>query len=311
MATPNNARHGIVKADPSALLRLSAHKAKPGGTIAPGFKAKKALNLKYMGGKTIPNLSFKSFYLGGSGWAASDVQNIDTALSGALSDPHLNNVILQYYPGAASISTTFLGSKTLTAPVAGPFTRDSVNPVLAGLLADGSLQGVDLANTLICLMLPPGVELTTDAAGGVGKLKGDGADNLDSSKQGLGGYHGSCHIGNQVVYFAVAVYSQFINGQPNGIPVWPDSWKNVVATLYHELNEARTDPDVEESMRQNNDALLGWYSQKGGEIGDIPITEAGANIRSVMVELTLGNGVVAPIQLMWSNAVGGPEGPFG
>jgi len=309
MPTSTNSWRGIVKADPSVLMNLRAHKVKPGGKIAPGFKAKKALNLKYMGGKTISNLSFKSFYLGGSAWMASDMQNIDAALSGALADPHLNNVMLQYYPGATSISTAFLGSKTLTAAVDNPFTRDSVNPVLAALLADGSLQGADLADTVVCLMLPPGIELTTDAAGGVGRVMGD--DNLDSSKQGLGGYHGSCHIGNQVVYFSVAVYSQFINGQPNGIPVWPDSWKNVVATLYHELNEARTDPDVEESMRQNNNALLGWYSQKAGEIGDIPITEAGANIRSVMVELTLGNGVVAPIQLMWSNAVGGPEGPFG
>ncbi len=310
--TNPQARHGIVKVDPAVLMTLRAHKKKPTGAIAPGFKARKTLNMTFKGGKTIPHLSFKTFYLGSQNWPASDMQNIDTALSGAMSDPHLNNVMQQYYPGAAAISTAFLGSARLIPAVVAPFTRDSVNPILAGLIADGSLNGVDFDTTVICLMLPPGVTLTTDAVGGVGKARGDG-DNLDSSLQGLGGYHGSCHIGAQRVYFAAGVYSQFINGQPNGIPVWPDSWKNIVATFYHELNEVRTDPDVEDAIRGNNDALLGWYSDAtgGGEIGDIPMSEAGANLRSVMVEVTLGNGVIAPIQLMWSNAVGGPEGPFG
>ena len=38
--------------------------------------------------------------------------------------------------------------------------------------------------------------------------------------------------------------------------------------------------------------------------------EAGANLGTVMKEVPLsgGNGTV-PIQLMWSNAVSGPEGP--
>ncbi len=40
------------------------------------------------------------------------------------------------------------------------------------------------------------------------------------------------------------------------------------------------------------------------------MNEAGANLRSVMVEVGLVNGKTAPIQLMWSNAVGGPQGPF-
>src|ERR1700692_1945085 len=99
-------RHGIVKVDPATLIALAAHKSVK-RKIAPGFKPHKALNLVNKGGKTIPNLSFRSFYIAGASWAASDIQNIDTALSGAMADPHLNNVMLQYYPGAAAISTTF------------------------------------------------------------------------------------------------------------------------------------------------------------------------------------------------------------
>jgi hypothetical protein len=300
-------RHGIVKVNPEALIALAAHKSVK-RKIAPGFKPHKALNLAYKSGRTIPNLSFRSFYIAGPSWAASDIQNIDTALSGALADPHLNNVMLQYFPGSTSVPVAFLGSAKLPGAPPASFSRDDINPVLQGLINDGTLAGTNFDATVICLFLPPGTILTTDAAGGVGKELGP--DEKDTSLQGLGGYHGSCHIGAQRVYFAVGVYSQFINGQPNGIPVWPDSWKNIVATFYHELNEARTDADVEEVNRTGNNALLGWYSDKGGEIGDLPMSEAGPNLRSVMVEVTLANGKSAPIQLMWSNVVGGPEGPF-
>jgi hypothetical protein len=302
-------RHGIVKVDPEVLIALAGHKSVK-RKIAPGFRAHKKLNLTNHGGKTIPNLSFRSFYVAGASWAASDIQNIDTALSGALADPHLNNVMLQYFPGAAAVPVAFAGSAKLPGTAPATFSRDDVNVVLSGLINDGTLAGTNFDTAVICLFLPPGSILTTDAAGGVGKLKGP--DDKASSLQGLGGYHGSCHIGAQRVYFAVGVYSEFINGAPNGIPIWPDAWKNVVATFYHELNEARTDPDVEEAIRTNNDALLGWYSDaaNGGEIGDIPINEAGSNLRAIMLEVTLANGQTAPVQLMWSNAVGGPEGPF-
>jgi len=303
---------GIVKAHPDAVGALLGNKP-AGGTIARGFTPHRNLNLKFMGGRTIPNLSFKSFYLGAVGWTASDIQNIDTALSGAMSDPHLNNVMLQYFPGQKSISTTFMGSTKVNGTVSATYTRDSVNSTLQDLLSSGGLGGVDFANTVICIFLPPGIILSDAAAGGVGRLKLKGDDDDDaSSTEGLGGYHGSAHVTDKTIYFAVGVYSQFIGKKPNGIPVWPDSWKNIVATFYHELNEARTDPDVEESERQSNNRLLGWYANVdgGGEIGDIPMNEAGNQLILVMVEVALASGATAPIQLMWSNAVAGPEGPF-
>jgi hypothetical protein len=302
---------GIVKVHPGVLETLISGKP-AGGTIAPGFTPHRALNLKFMGGRTIPNLSFRNFYLGGSSWSGSDIQNIDKALSGAMADPHLNNVMLQYFPSAKSITTKFLGSEKVPGGMAPTYTRDSVNSTLESLMPSLS-DNTDFDNTVICLFLPPGMILTDDAAGGVGrlKLKGDD-DDAASSKQGLGGYHGSCHVGDKRVYFAVGVYSQFIGRAPNGIPIWPDSWKNIVATFYHELNEARTDPDVEESERQNKTKLLGWYAnvKGGGEVGDIPMSEAGNQLNLVMVEVPLVSGGTAPIQLMWSNAVSGPEGPF-
>ena len=38
--------------------------------------------------------------------------------------------------------------------------------------------------------------------------------------------------------------------------------------------------------------------------------EAGADLSTVMKEVPLKSGGTVPIQLMWSNAVSGPEGPI-
>jgi len=306
----------IVKVHPEKLRAFKAtgahgRKAKPtrapaagAAPRAPGFAANAALNLKDFHGKKIQTLSFTNIYLGSSQWSASDMTSIDTALSGAMSDPALNNVIQQYFD--APITTTFLGRNASDAAVPATYTRDSVSATLTQMYASGQLSGVDFPNTLVNLLLPPGVILDTTAAGGVGDL-----DDKDSSLEGLGGYHGS-HVAadGTTIYFAAAVYSQSTATGQNGIPVWPDSWKNVVATLYHELNEARTDADVEQVNRSNNEGLLGWYSTQGGEIGDIPINEAGNDLQSVFVEVNLQSGQTAPIQLMWSNAAEGPGEPF-
>ena len=117
-------------------------------------------------------------------------------------------------------------------------------------------------------------------------------------------------MGTTLVYYAVGVYSE----GPNGIVAFDKPWKNVCATFYHELCEARTDPDVEDAIAAGDtpaaDKFIGWYSNKGGEIGDIPMEEAGSNLGLIMKEVKLTSGATAPIQLMWSNAVGGPEGPI-
>jgi len=301
-------RLGIVKAHPRALEGLSSHH-RTGAHLAAGFTPQPGFDMTYQGGRTIPKLKFKSFYLKGAKWSNADIANVDRALSAALSDKPLNHVLLQYFPGQPSISTKFLGSQKVTVTLPKTFTRDHVNPMLQSLLNAGKLKDVD-SNTVVCLLLPPGVILNTSAAGGVGKLKGD--DNEDSSLNGLGGYHGSAHVGGRVIYFAVGVYSQETSTLRTGIPFWPDSWKNIVATFYHELVEARTDPDVEEFNRTGQPGLIGWYADVHGgeEIGDIPINEAEPSLGLVMTEVKLASGGSAPIQLMWSNAVHGPQGPI-
>ena len=124
------------------------------------------------------------------------------------------------------------------------------------------------------------------------------------SRHGLGGYHGSARVTPcGTAYYAVGVYSE----TGNGIPIFDQPWKNVTATIYHQLNEARTDPDVDDATRTGDSARLGWYSAKGGEIGDIPVKEAGTSLALVFREVDLADGSGAvPVQLMWSNKAEAP-----
>lgn len=133
-------------------------------------------------------------------------------------------------------------------------------------------------------------------------------------------YHGSVHIQQQsgglpmTIYYAVGVYSETLpSGQSNGIPVFDKPWKNVVATFYHELNEARTDSDVEDAIKagSSSDALnlLGWVSSQGEECGDYPVSEANP-LSQVFQEVPLTNASgIVPVQFQYSNSVHGPEGP--
>jgi hypothetical protein len=246
-----------------------------------------------------------------------------------MTDAHLNNVLGQYFPSACT--STFKPSRTLTGPLPDRVFRDTVEQFAANLDRQNGLAGFDLSSTVFCFLLPKGTVLVDgDSSGNLrhhqdsadddpdgdagGNLAAREKDEADDSLNGLGGYHGSIHAKHgsksDTVYYAVGVYSE----GDNGIVAFDQPWKSICATFYHELSEARTDPDVEDAIRAGDNAdansFLGWYSPKGGEIGDIPMEEAGAHLNSVMKEVPLTNGGTAPIQLMWSNAVSGPEGPI-
>src|SRR5947209_11868388 len=62
--------------------------------LAPGLPATPEHNLVFRGGRTIQDLVFTNFYVGGSSaWKNSDIQSIDNALATAMSDQNLNNVM--------------------------------------------------------------------------------------------------------------------------------------------------------------------------------------------------------------------------
>jgi hypothetical protein len=300
--------------------------------LAPGFAAHTKLNLHFFGGRTIEHLTFTNVYLGGkAAWQQDDISAIDASLSASMADAHLNNVIAQYFKDGKPTGA-FKASRVLDGPLPMRVFRDTIEGFVAALDQSNGLSGFNLGSSVFCFLLPKGTVLVDgNSTGGVkhhaerddhdddhdehgGNLAASEHDEASDSKHGLGGYHGSIHArrggATDTVYYAVGVYSE----GTNGIVAFNKPWKNVCATFYHELQEARTDPDVGDAIRAGNDPhandFLGWYSPRGGEIGDIPMEEAGPDLRTVMREVPLVKGGTAPVQLMWSNAVGGPEGPI-
>jgi len=274
--------------------------------IAPGFTPRKSLNLVDQGGKIIRDLVYTNFFVGGNAWNPQDIQQIDKNLEKAMTDQHLNNVLIQYFRGAPNITSTFRPSSRLSNKP-DTISQPEVEALLSGLHSQGKLTGFDFSNTVFNFMLPQGTVLTIDdGSGDTEKPKRKGrsgpAEEEASSLEGLGGFHGSVQIGATVLYYAVGVFSE----GANGIVAFDQPWKNVVATFYHELVEARTDADVEDNR-------VAWVNKErpSEEIGDIPMTLAGDNLSKVMKEVPLADGSgTVPIQLMWSNAVDGPEGPI-
>jgi hypothetical protein len=305
--------------------------------LAPGLPPTPEHNLIFHGGKTIADLSYANYYVGGAdAWNPDDIQSIDTALAAAMSDQNLNNVMVQYYP-SGKITTTFQGSQILAGPPPAVVSQGDVENLVSTMCNTGQLDNFDLSTTVVNFMLPSGTILNTDVNPTTAVINARmetsraqtpavnkairpaivPQEEEEDSTQGLGGYHGSVHVGaapEKIVYYAVGVFSeQLAGGTTNGIVVFNEPWKNVVATFYHELNEARTDPDVEDAIRAGDDPsavrFLGWTSQQGEECGDFPVFEANPLSQVFQeVPLTNGNGTV-PVQFQYSNAVEGPEGP--
>ena len=277
--------------------------------LAPGLPPTPAHDLLFHGGKTLPDLEYTNLYVGADAWNSADVANIDAALSDAMSEPTLNNVMAQYFP--AIPTTTFRPSRRL--PGAGPprFSQGDVEALLSDLAGKSQLDGYPSPSTVFNFLLPKGAILSDNPTIG-GSARGQsaaGADNEADSLNGLGGFHGSIVVGARTLYYAVGVYSERrADGTVNGIPVFDAAWKNVVATFYHELNEARTDPDVQRVIAGGPSNLLGWTSRSGEECGDFPVFEADP-LSLVFQEVPLTKGGTVPVQFQYSNFVHGPEGP--
>lgn len=292
--------------------------------LAPGFHPTPKHDLKFRGGRTIAHLAYTTFYVGGAAaWQQSDVDNINRALAAAMSDTKLNNVMSQYF-GNQAISTNFLGSHFTGTKKPKKVTETSAKQMITDLFNSGQLSGLSFPSTLVNLMLPSGTILTDGTGPGKEHDDKDGDDehHVDgspeaeeaSSLEGLGGYHGSVDVKSTRIYYSVGVYSERLaNGKDNGIPVFDQPWKNIVATFYHELNEARTDPDVDDAIKTGKvNGIIGWNSDDGEECGDFPVFEAGdaGSLSLVFKEVPVQGGGTAPVQFQYSNAVHGPEGPI-
>lgn len=266
--------------------------------LAPGVSAAPAHDLIKRGGKTIPDVVFQNVYLGSSNdFASGDVGFIDDAILRALRDPRLANVIRQYFPGSSILydaATSVVLEEQKPVELDEPDVQDKV----IDLFDQGLLDTTALERTCFNLILPPDTRLRLGTS---------------VSTRGLGGYHGSVHFFRgglrRTLYYSANVYSQRVNGSQNGIVAFDAPWKNVVGTLYHELLEFQTDPDVGDAIREQDRRFIGYNSAFGEEIGDQPIS---ANTLATVCKevVTQPNSQRTPVQFMYSNAMHGAEGPI-
>ncbi|HKU28726.1 MAG TPA: hypothetical protein VJQ54_24865 [Candidatus Sulfotelmatobacter sp.] len=267
--------------------------------IAPGINPAPLEDLIFHGGKTVPQMEFQNVYLGESrDWAESDIESIDSAITLAMQDRDLNNVMVQYFPGTnlqCEPRNSFVQGNNRPSQLDEP----GVQATVVALFDQGKIKNTDLSGTIFNLILPARSVLTLDDS---------------SSLEGLGGYHGSVQVergGRQItLYYSANVFSEMEGGQENGIVAFDQSWKNVVATLYHEMNEFRTDADVRQAIASGDNDFLGWMSRSGRECGDQPIVAA-SSLNLIFQEVAVARSSKrVPVQFLYSNAVHGAEGPI-
>ncbi len=282
--------------------------------LATGLAGSPQEDLRFRGGHTIKDLIYANVYVGGkAAWDPNDWKSIDKALAASMSDQKLNNVIMQYF-GNNKVSCQFVGSFFMDGWTPKTVQKNDLEAQVQNLYSQHAFDGRDFPNTVFNFMLPRGTILGDPSGGAQQKVanKAIPLEDAEDSTGGLGGYHGSVHVDGKTIYYAVGAYSERLpNGGTNGIPVFDQNWKNVVATFYHELQEARTDTDVDDAATSPNGmAVLGWTSDSGNEIGDYPIAEA-KQLLQVFQEISLADGSgTVPVQFIYSNAAHGPEGPI-
>jgi len=265
--------------------------------LAPGVSASPQDDLVFRGGKTLPRMGFQNIYLGHpSDFASGDVESIDDSITRLMRDEQLQSIIQQYFKGK-KLEYDIAPSVILDENRRNEMDEPDVQNKVIDLFDNHLITSTDLDRTVFNLILAPDTVL---------KL------NNSSSRSGLGGYHGSVHFTRngqaRTLYYSANVYSAVRAGRRNGIPFFSAPWKNVVCTLYHELIESQTDPDVGDAIRQNDNRFIGFNSRFGHEIGDQPI--AANSLDKVFKEvLTLPGPKPTPMQFMFSNAVHGAEGP--
>lgn len=265
--------------------------------LAPGVSASPRDDLVFRGGKTIPQMGIQNVYLGrNSDFAGGDVESIDDAIARLMRDQQLSDILRQYFPGK-QISYDFAASVILDENRPNEMDEPDVQNKIIDLFDRNLILATDHDRTIFNLILPPGTIL---------KLSDS------SSLAGLGGYHGSVHFSRggqtKTLYYSANVYSEIRQNRENGIAFFKAPWKNVVCTLYHELCESQTDPDVNDAIHQNDRRLIGFNSNIGQEIGDQPL--AANSLDRVFKEvLTMPGPRPTPVQFVYSNKVHGAEGP--
>jgi hypothetical protein len=233
-------------------------------------------NLTYHGGYLLQDPTIYNIYIGDFFKTANGRQEIQYndgfAQEFDTGSSSIFRVLNQYEVGTSTFGgSTVIGGNPTTVSEAD--VQNYIKEALASGAVPTNPQGI------YNVVLPPGTVLE---------------HGRETSKLGLGGFHGSFANDGTPVYFSVIAYSQ---GR-NGIDFTGDPAENITITESHEWAETMTDPDVQSQIPGHN--TLGWYadpntSAVGGEIGDLAMDEI--PLHSVYQRDSAGYME----QLLWSN----------
>lgn len=235
-----------------------------------GSSIKNPADLDFYGGRVLKEPSFHSVFLG-SFWKGpigqKQVEHLNS-FSEALPKSKYANIWKEYGAGSGDFISSTVSS------IAGnkrTFTESSIIEAIEKVRRTEGKVASEGSEPVYTVFLPPGAKL----------MAPDGSSSFD----GLGGYHGSYDDKKgKRIYYAGIAYSL----GANGIDFNRTPQDNISIVASHEWSEIVTDPDV-------NNGKLGWYNEKFGEVGDIPI-----NIGMALKDVWGRLGKYA-VQKEWSN----------
>lgn len=149
--------------------------------IAPGVTPSPIHDLIFHGGKTVAQMQFVNLYVGGSAsWKEEDIASIDKAISAAMTDKQLNNVMVQYFPDQ-SLACDFVESQILPGDRPAVVSQGDVENLVKTLHSAGTLGKTDRDTTIFNFILPSGTVLNTNPSP-TGNLAGTKARKIQKTR---------------------------------------------------------------------------------------------------------------------------------
>lgn len=256
-------------------LLAAALTAVPAGA-APASRTPNRVRLTYHGGPLLQNVQVATLFWG-SDWKANDLTDYFNGFFRALfADRRYLANLAQYNTTNYTIGNGALAATTTDDQKLGATIQDSdIRAEIRSQIAAGHLPK-PTADTVYFVFTPPKT-VVVDEYG-------------DDSQNDFAGYHDFDFSSDGFAY-AVIPYDER-HSDPRGMTEYAS----------HELAEAITDPEP-------GDNTVGWYDDRNGEIGDIPVSLYAARkiAKSDLVDqLTAADGTVYVVQKEWSIQDDGP-----
>ena len=151
-----------IQARPGSLVEARHYRYPQRGWVQPdaiarGIPPDASADLVFHGGKTVPQMEFQNIFLGGqASWQASDIDQINTAITLAMQDRKLNNVVKQYFDSGVNLTCDARPLLVLEEAKPDQLDEPGVQQLVSRLLQQGKVSDSDLGTTIFNLLLPPG-----------------------------------------------------------------------------------------------------------------------------------------------------------